>query len=85
MTYAELSTYGRLRKIDKLGPYGMWSKLLHLWSDKLSPQEIYSKVRWFFFCYSINRHKMTTLTPSYHAEQYGTDDNRYDLRQFLCE
>lgn len=26
---------------------------------------------------------MTTLTPSYHAENYGTDDNRFDLRQFL--
>jgi NAD+ synthase (glutamine-hydrolysing) len=85
MTYAELSAYGRLRKIDKLGPYGMWSKLLHQWGDRLSPQEIYTKVRWFFWCYSVNRHKMTTLTPSYHAEQYGTDDNRYDLRQFLCK
>lgn len=26
---------------------------------------------------------MTVLTPSYHAEQYSPDDNRYDLRQFL--
>jgi len=23
------------------------------------------------------------LTPSYHAESYGADDNRYDLRPFL--
>ncbi|RFU27523.1 hypothetical protein B7463_g8804, partial [Scytalidium lignicola] len=83
MTYNELSIYGRMRKIDKLGPYGMWSKLLHLWGDKLSPQEIYQKVRWFFWNYGINRHKMTTLTPSYHAEQYSPDDNRYDLRPFL--
>lgn len=37
----------------------------------------------FFFFYSINRHKMTTLTPSYHAEGYGPDDNRFDLRPFL--
>jgi NAD+ synthase (glutamine-hydrolysing) len=28
---------------------------------------------------------MTTLTPSYHAEAYGTDDNRFDLRQFLYD
>ena len=27
--------------------------------------------------------KMTTLTPSYHAEQYSPDDNRFDLRPFL--
>ena len=26
---------------------------------------------------------MTTLTPSYHAETYGPDDNRHDHRQFL--
>ena len=26
---------------------------------------------------------MTTLTPSYHAESYSPDDNRFDLRQFL--
>ena len=37
----------------------------------------------FFRFYSINRHKLTTLTPSYHAEGYSPDDNRFDLRQFL--
>ncbi len=26
---------------------------------------------------------MMVLTPSYHAEQYSPDDNRYDLRPFL--
>ncbi|KAF7918468.1 uncharacterized protein EAE98_009711 [Botrytis deweyae] len=83
MSYNELSIYGRLRKVDKLGPYGMWTKLLHEWGHILSPREIYEKTRWFFWCYSTNRHKMTTLTPSYHAEQYSPDDNRYDLRPFL--
>jgi len=58
-------------------------KLLHVWSDRLTPREIYEKTRRFFYFYSINRHKMTTLTPSYHAEAYGTDDNRFDLRPFL--
>ncbi len=37
----------------------------------------------FFYYYAVNRHKMTTLTPSYHAEGYSPDDNRHDLRQFL--
>ena len=37
----------------------------------------------FFRCYSINRHKMTVLTPSYHAETYSPDDNRFDHRPFL--
>ena len=45
--------------------------------------QIAGKVKHFFRCYSINRHKMTTLTPSYHAETYSPDDNRYDQRQFL--
>jgi len=42
-------------------------------------------VKRFFYYYSANRHKMTVLTPSYHAENYGTDDNRFDLRQFLYD
>lgn len=37
----------------------------------------------FFSKYSMNRHKMTTLTPAYHAESYSPDDNRFDLRPFL--
>ena len=45
--------------------------------------EIAEKVKRFFFFYSANRHKMTTLTPSYHAENYSPDDNRFDLRPFL--
>lgn len=28
---------------------------------------------------------MTVITPSYHAEQYSPEDNRHDLRQFLCK
>ena len=33
--------------------------------------------------YAINRHKATVVTPSYHAESYSPDDNRFDLRPFL--
>jgi NAD+ synthase (glutamine-hydrolysing) len=113
MTYEELSVFGRLRKVSKLGPWGMYEKLLHLWGAAppaedstttakgeathqnpervhaqihgrgLSPREIYEKVRRFFYYHTINRHKMTVLTPSYHAEQYSPDDNRFDLRPFL--
>ncbi|KAL2010607.1 hypothetical protein VTN00DRAFT_6414 [Thermoascus crustaceus] len=83
MTYKELSVFGRLRKVSKLGPWSMYEKLLHIWGNDFSPREIYEKTRHFFHHYSINRHKMTVLTPSYHAEQYSPEDNRYDLRQFL--
>ena len=40
-------------------------------------------IRYIHRYYSINRHKMTTLTPSYHAEVYSPDDNRFDHRPFL--
>lgn len=114
MTYDELSIFGELRKVRKLGPWGMYEKLLHLWGappsvgtsypagtrsslemdqpsvtapgvrgSGLSPREIYEKVRRFWYYHSTNRHKMTVLTPSYHAEQYSPDDNRFDLRPFL--
>ncbi|PVG04706.1 glutamine-dependent NAD(+) synthetase with GAT domain-containing protein [Serendipita vermifera] len=83
MTYNELSIFGRLRKVEKCGPYSMFTKLVNEWSAILSPTQIASKVKLFFFEYARNRHKMTTLTPSYHAESYSPDDNRYDLRPFL--
>uniref|UniRef100_A0A3Q3S4G5 Glutamine-dependent NAD(+) synthetase n=1 Tax=Mastacembelus armatus TaxID=205130 RepID=A0A3Q3S4G5_9TELE len=83
MTYSELSAIGRLRKISKCGPFSMFCKLIHLWKDVLSPMEVAQKVKHFFRMYSMNRHKMTTVTPSYHAESYSPDDNRFDLRPFL--
>ncbi|XP_056238488.1 glutamine-dependent NAD(+) synthetase isoform X3 [Seriola aureovittata] len=83
MTYSELSVIGRLRKISKCGPFSMFCKLIHMWKEVLSPTEVAQKVKHFFWMYSVNRHKMTTVTPSYHAESYSPDDNRFDLRPFL--
>jgi hypothetical protein len=51
MTYVELSIFGRLRKIEKYGQFGMFQKLLHSWGDKYSPREIYEKTRRFFYFY----------------------------------
>ncbi len=82
MTYEELSRFGRLRKIDHCGPVSMFEKLAVEWNH-LPPREVAEKVKRFFYYYSINRHKATVLTPSYHAESYSPDDNRFDLRQFL--
>lgn len=83
MTYEELGWFGRLRKLSRCGPVSMFRKLCVIWADRYSPSEIGVKVQRFFFYYSVNRHKMCTLTPSYHAEGYSPDDNRFDLRQFL--
>ena len=82
MTYQELSVFGRLRKLSKCGPVSMFEALLRQW-PQCSPLEVATKVKRFFRFYAINRHKMTTITPACHAEDYSPDDNRYDLRQFL--
>ncbi|THH10944.1 hypothetical protein EW146_g8214 [Bondarzewia mesenterica] len=83
MTYDELSMFGKLRKVEKCGPYSMFTKLVHEWGSFLSPTQIAEKVKLFYFEYARNRHKMTTMTPAYHAESYSPDDNRFDLRPFL--
>ncbi|KAH0582886.1 glutamine-dependent NAD(+) synthetase [Termitomyces sp. 'cryptogamus'] len=83
MTYDELSVFGRLRKVQKYGPYSTFTKLVHEWGSFLSPLQIAEKVKLFYFEHARNRHKMTTLTPAYHAESYSPDDNRFDLRPFL--
>ncbi|XP_054002017.1 glutamine-dependent NAD(+) synthetase isoform X1 [Hylaeus anthracinus] len=82
MTYKELGTFGRLRKQECAGPFMMFCRLVHMW-EKCSPKEVADKVKHFYRWYAINRHKMTILTPSCHAETYSPDDNRFDHRPFL--
>lgn len=82
MTYEELRLFGKLRMYKRTGPVSMYQHLIHYWPD-LCPTEVATKVKRFFFFYGINRHKMTVLTPGYHAEGYGNDDNRFDHRPFL--
>lgn len=53
----------------------MFTKLVYEW-DHLTPDVVADKVKRFFKFYAINRHKMTVLTPAYHAENYSPDDNR---------
>lgn len=63
---------------SRCGPLTMFQHLLHEWAH-LDPLTVAGKVKHFFRMYAINRHKMTTLTPSYHAEEYSPDDNRFDV------
>ena len=55
MTYAELSTFGRLGKCDKLGPYGMFMRLTSEWHH-MPISEVADKVKRFTHYYQINRH-----------------------------
>jgi hypothetical protein len=75
-------SYGKMRKIEKCGPFSMYQRLSQLWTH-LTVEQVAAKVKFFFRMYAINRHKTTVLTPSYHAENYSPDDNRFDLRPFL--
>jgi NAD+ synthase (glutamine-hydrolysing) len=47
----------RLRKESKLGPYGMFLRLVEEWGGegKLSPREIATKVKRFYHFHYINR------------------------------
>jgi len=66
MTYQELTIFGRLRKLNKLGPFGMFQRLVHDWSiDRVktpeddapyyTPAQVADKVKKFFHFYAINR------------------------------
>lgn len=85
MTYEELSWFGKLRKVERCGPWSMFRKLCVRLAGQMEAGKVAEKVKHFFRRYAINRHKMTVLTPSYHAEDYSAEDNRFDLRQFLYQ
>ena len=40
MTYDELSVFGRLRKVEKCGPFSMYTKLVQEWGKVHSPEEV---------------------------------------------
>ncbi|KAL8716169.1 MAG: hypothetical protein Q9220_000074 [cf. Caloplaca sp. 1 TL-2023] len=81
-TYEELSIFGRLRKINQLGPFSMWLRLCSDWTH-MTPRQVYQKTRFLWHMFGVNRHKQETLTPSLHAESYSPDSNRFDLLPFL--
>ena len=83
ISYEDISYLGNLRKESNLGPYHMAEYLINNKYKNYNKKKVKELVKKFFRRYSINRHKMTTLTPSYHAEDYSPDDNRHDLRPFI--
>ncbi|KAF2313491.1 hypothetical protein GH714_011245 [Hevea brasiliensis] len=83
MTSEELSVMESGEQFSGVVQYQCLRNLCHKWGSTLTPLEVANKVKKFFKYYSINRHKMTVLTPFYHAQSYSPDDNRCDIRQFL--
>src|ERR1700760_3889252 len=85
MTYSELQAFSLLRKVEKLGPWSTYLRLLGEWKDRPdhTPTKIAEKTIRFYRYHFMNRHKATIMTPAIHLSSYNPDDNRHDLRPFL--
>lgn len=79
LTYAELCVFGRLRKIERLGPVSMFDRMYYknVYEDI---EELAAKIKKFFIEYAQNRHKVTILPPCFNYDPESCDDNRYDMR-----
>ena len=65
LTYAELCMFGKLRKIDRLGPVSMFDRMIY--KDYYEDiEELATKIKRFFTQYSLNRHKSSVLPPIFH-------------------
>lgn len=57
MTYAQLSRFGTLRKVNKLGPYGVFLVLQKEWGGgeggRMTPREVAHKVKLFFHFFQV--------------------------------
>lgn len=56
MTYAQLSRFGTLRKVNKLGPYGVFLVLQKEWGGGeggMTPREVAHKVKLFFHFFQV--------------------------------
>lgn len=65
LTYNEIGTLGRLRRHQKLGPVSMFEAICGS-EYNVNPRKVAEKVKLFFNHYGTNRHKMSTLTPTFH-------------------
>jgi len=82
LTYDELNTLSCLRKNQLMGPVSTFRSLLATWRD-LEPEIVGKKVKHFFTCYAINRHKTLTLTPAFYNNSNSINPYRNDQRQFI--
>lgn len=81
LTYTQLSLLGSLRQQHRLGPFGMQEKLNEMFrGEEASNSEL---VKRFFYHYSINRHKASTLPPTFHATPSNPDGTRHDMRPII--
>jgi hypothetical protein len=82
LTYAELCVFGRLRKVERLGPVSMFDRMVYK-ETYSSLEELATKIKRFFTHYGNNRHKVTTLPPTFFYDPESCDDNRFDMRPWF--
>jgi NAD+ synthase (glutamine-hydrolysing) len=85
LTYHELSLFGNLRRLKKLGPVSMFNEIHSSGAWQIDVRTLAEKVKHFFRCYANNRHKITVLTPAFHFNPETCDDSRVDPRPFLYQ
>ena len=51
LTFDELEIFGKLRKVQNLGPYSMFRKLINIWQH-VEIKEVANKVKRFFTYYA---------------------------------
>ena len=66
-TYEEIRTFGYMRKIEKLGPVTMFDRLLSM-RKFTNVSRLAEKIKAFFLNYGKNRHKMASMTPTFHYD-----------------
>jgi NAD+ synthase (glutamine-hydrolysing) len=50
ITYEQLSTFGRLRKLSRCGPVSMFHAALRMWHGTVPVLDIAKRVQFFFRC-----------------------------------
>nr|XP_053627805.1 glutamine-dependent NAD(+) synthetase-like [Cherax quadricarinatus] len=73
LTCEELAVMRKLQTMEYCGPYSMFGRLMYLWRDTYSPQEVGEKVKAFFRWYNHQRLKMA-LTTHYYVIGNGPPD-----------
>lgn len=90
ITYAELTAFGKLRKVSKLGPYSCFRRLLNDWktdrpekegddAPRMTPREIANKTKFFFHYYAINRY----VDPSQRRSRFRTPQFQINIAKLL--
>lgn len=76
MSYNDLSVFGIYRRVEKLGPWSCYLRLLSVWQDRnMTPKQIAEKTMRFYRFYALNRHKAVVITPSIHMSAYSKLSN----------